>query len=183
MSEEMIVKHCAPTLAGLKTGNMFVADFEDAFVLRESLRHWNCQLWRKGLRFVSLYHRDGRALIYMFRPSRLSQDLQDQMAREVLQNCGYKDHSSPKCLLRLMERFGEKGEFPHEVGLFLGYPPIDVKGFIENKARNAKCVGFWKVYGDEKVARKQFELYRKCTRIYCEQWSRGKNIERLAVAG
>ena len=105
------------------------------------------------------------------------------MAREVLQNCGYKDHSSPKCLLRLMERFGEKGEFPHEVGLFLGYPPADVKGFIENKAQNAKCVGCWKVYGDETVARKQFELYRKCTRIYCEQWSRGKNIERLAVAG
>ena len=182
MSEEMIVKHCAPTLAGLKTGNMFVADFENAFVLREALRHWNCQLRRKGLRFVSLYHRDGRALIYLFRPSRLSQDLQDQIACEVLRNCGYKEQSSPKCLLRLMERFGAEGDFPHEVGLFLGYPPVDVKGFIENKARNAKCVGCWKVYGDEKVARKRFELYRKCTRIYCEMLSKGMNIERLTVA-
>ena len=29
MSEDLIVRHCAPTLAGLKTGNMFSASFAD----------------------------------------------------------------------------------------------------------------------------------------------------------
>ena len=35
----------------------------------------------------------------------------------------------------------ESGEFPHEVGLFLGYPPEDVKGFIDHRANNFKCAG------------------------------------------
>ena len=33
----------------------------------------------------------------------------------------------------------ESGEFPHEVGLFLSYPPEDVKGFIDHRANNFKC--------------------------------------------
>ena len=43
----------------------------------------------------------------------------------------------------------ESGEFPHEVGLFLSYPPEDVKGFIDHRASGFKCAGLWKVYGNE----------------------------------
>ena len=32
----------------------------------------------------------------------------------------------------------ESGEFPHEVGLFLSYPPEDVKGFIDHRANDFK---------------------------------------------
>ena len=39
-------------------------------------------------------------------------------------------------------------KFPHEIGIFLGYPLADVAGFIRNKGRNCKCIGTWKVYGD-----------------------------------
>ena len=46
------------------------------------------------------------------------------------------------------------GEFPHEVGLFLGYPPEDVEGFIENKACSCKLTGYRKVYSDEEKAKK-----------------------------
>ena len=35
----------------------------------------------------------------------------------------------------------ESGEFPHEVGLFLSYPPEDVKGFIDHRANDFKCAG------------------------------------------
>lgn len=38
MSEEMLVRHCAPTLAGLKTGNLFSCEFEDEEAMRFSLR-------------------------------------------------------------------------------------------------------------------------------------------------
>ena len=81
-----------------------------------------------------------------------------------------------------MDRFRQGGEFPHEVGVFLGYPPEDVDGFIGNRACGHKCVGCWKVYGEEEAARKTFAKYQKCTRVYCEQWARGASIERLTVA-
>ena len=60
-------------------------------------------------------------------------------------------------------RLRRESDFPYEVGLFLGYPPRDVEGFIREKARRAKCTGAWKVYGDEEAARKggfQRELQR-----------------------
>ena len=37
----------------------------------------------------------------------------------------------------------ESGEFPHEVWLFLSYPPEDVKGFIDHRASGFKCAGLW----------------------------------------
>ena len=39
------------------------------------------------------------------------------------------------------------------MGLFLSYPPEDVKGFIDHRANDFKCAGLWKVYGDEEKAR------------------------------
>ena len=77
----------------------------------------------------------------------------------------------------------ESGEFPHEVGLFLSYPPEDVLGFILNKACNHKCVGCWKVYSDEQAAKCIFRRYKKCSKIYSQQWEQGKSIEQLTVAG
>ena len=85
-------------------------------------------------------------------------------------------------MVRLACRFREGKEFPHEVGLFLSYPPEDVKGFIDHRANNFKCTGPWKVYGDEGKARSLFAKYKKCTEIYCALWQSGSKLEQLAVA-
>lgn len=85
------------------------------------------------------------------------------------------------CINRLIKKLREEPDFPHEIGLFLGYPLEDVKGFIENKADCSKCSGCWKVYGNEEKALKLFEKYQKCAGIYCAQWKKGMTIERLAV--
>ena len=83
--------------------------------------------------------------------------------------------------MHLAKRLSDSAEFPHEIGLFLGYPIVDVIGFIHNKAQNYKYCGLWKVYGDTEQAQKIFELYKKCERIYYEKWSSGRDIERLTV--
>jgi hypothetical protein len=57
-----------------------------------------------------------------------------------------------------------------------------VRGFIENRAEGCKCVGTWKVYGDEAAARKRFAQYEKCTRIYQTRFCEGRSIERLTVS-
>ena len=76
----------------------------------------------------------------------------------------------------------ESGEFPHEVGLFLSYPPEDVAGFIANNARRCKCAGLWKVYGDEKRARRMFHAFKACTADYCRHLRSGRSLEELVVA-
>lgn len=183
MSEEMIVRHCSPTLAGLKTGNMFTCTFADAAEMRANIRRWNRLLGKKGLRVLPLRFENDRALVYVYRPSRLSRDLQHGTACRLLQERGYGMETTGRCVLQLMKRLRECGEFPHEIGLFLGYPPEDVCGFIENRAGGCKCVGCWKVYGDAEAAEKLFAKYKKCTDVYCAQLAKGKSIERLTVAG
>ncbi len=183
MSEELIVRHCAPTLAGMKTGSMFNCPFKDSAEMQNSIRRLNRLLGKKGLRVLPLQYRNNRALVYIYRPARLSCDLQDSTAYRLLYERGYNMETPGQCVAHLRKRLCECKEFPHEVGLFLGYPPEDVLGFIENRAGGCKCVGCWKVYGDVESAQKIFAKYKKCTDVYCAQLAQGKSIERLTVAG
>ena len=183
MSEEAVILHGAPTLAGIKTGSLFRCEYENAEAMRASLREWNRRFFGKGLRVVPLSFENNRALLYLYRPSRLSRDLNDRAACEILSDCGYCEGSSARCVSCLAKRIRSLKDFPHEIGLFLGYPPEDVRGFMEHRECDLKCVGCWKVYGDEEKAQKTFRLFRKCSRIYRQRWKNGTPIERLTVAG
>lgn len=181
MSEECIIKYCSPTLAGLKTGNMFTCPYRNANEILAFLRKWNVALGVKGIRLLPLRFKSGRALIYVYRPSRLRHDLRDREACRILVERGYCTASCDRCVVRLIERLHECEEFPHEIGLFLGYPTDDVKGFMKN-AGECKLVGCWKVYGDREKAQKLFDRYKKCTQVYCRQWADGKSLRELTVA-
>lgn len=182
MTDKLVVLHCSPTLAGMKTGSMFTCPYISRKELLDDIRSLNRRLVPKGLRVLPLRCSETRALIYVFRPNDLKRDLEDQMAISLLKERGYQDIQMEPCICQLIDRFREDGEFPHEVGLFLGYPPEDVCGFIHNKACGHKCVGWWKVYGDEAAAQKTFNKYKKCTQVYCSLWEQGRTIERLTVA-
>ena len=183
MSEELLVKHCSPTLAGMKTGNLFACSFPNEEEMKECVRCWNRMLTKKGLRVLPLRFQNGRALIYVYRPAKLTADLQHNIAEQLLLERGYSIETSERCIVHLIRRLCEYDEFPHEIGLFLGYPPEDVHGFIENRADGFKCVGCWKVYGDADAAQKTFAKFKKCTDVYRDQFAKGRSIERLTVAG
>lgn len=182
MSEEYVVRQCAPTLAGIKTGSLFPCPYQSRQALMSEIRALNRRLSPKGLILLPVRYLDGKALLYLYRPSNLRQDLKDRLATQVLEQAGYSCSKSEQCLVRLIRRLKENEDFPHEIGLFLSYPPEDVKGFIDNRACNFKCSGLWKVYGDEARAQAMFARFRKCTEIYCKLWQEGSSIEQLAVA-
>lgn len=181
MSEEMILRHCAPTLARIKTANLFTWEVESREELNKALRRYNKRFVKKGLKILPLRYKNGRALIYVYRPSLLSKDLKHSYAKELLGELGYIPQSTGLAIGRLIKRLDEVESFPHEIGLFLGYPAEDVKGFIEDGSRNYKCKGYWKVYSDEEKARKLFEKYRKCTSIYTAMWAQGRSLDKLTV--
>ena len=182
MSEEYVVRQCAPTLAGIKTGSLFPCPYQSRQALMSEIRALNRRLSPKGLILLPVRYLDGKALLYLYRPSNLCQDLKDRLAAQVLEQAGYSCSKSEQCVVRLIRRLKENEDFPHEIGLFLSYPPEDVKGFIDNRACNFKCSGLWKVYGDEARAQAMFARFRKCTEIYCKLWQEGSSIEQLAVA-
>ena len=182
MSEEMFVRQCAPTLAGIKTGSLFRAAYEDKKQLLGQIREINQRLREKGLCLLPLRYSEKRVLLYLYRPTELWRDLNDDKAAEILDAAGYSCTDCDRCVVKLIQRLRGNKDFPHEIGLFLSYPPEDVKGFIDNNAANFKYSGLWKVYGDEKRAKAMFEKFKKCTDIYCRMWQAGVSLDRLAVS-
>ncbi len=182
MSDLTIIEKGAPTLAGIKTANLFPVKFGQRCQLLQGLREFNRKMSGYGIKMVPLRIEDGRALLYLFRTSSLQEDLKDELARNILQGFGYDVDNLDRCLCTLVRRFRKSDDFPHEIGLFLGYPSEDVHGFISNRGANCKCIGCWKVYGDADKARVCFENFKACTRSYVEQFKNGVSLERLVVA-
>ena len=181
MSNEILIRCCAPTMACLKTGNMFTCAFDSRKQMTKELRQLNQRLSHKGLRILPLRWRDGKALLYLYRPKLLEHDLRDPLSRKLLAECGYTGEDANVCLARLISRLRTEEDFPHEVGLFLGYPPADVDGFMHRKDE-CKLSGLWKVYDDVESAIRQFARCRHCTEVYLDCLSRGFSLEKLAVA-
>jgi len=183
MSEDKtIARLCAPTLAGLKTGSLYNYRYDDGEAMRDAIRMWNRRLARKGVSLIPLRYSESRALIYVFRPKLLRRDLCGERTAGILRRFGYAPGSCGECIARLIERIGRGETFPHEIGCFLGYPPEDVEGFIDNRAEGFKAVGYWKVYGDAEKASRTFRIYRRCTDWFCRRLDEGEALEQLAVA-
>ena len=182
MSEEIIVQYGSPTLAGIKTGNLFTCPFKDRGQTMRELRRLNRELVPKGLRVLPLRYSDKRVLVYLYRPDRLEKDLSAAEAADLLEQAGYKFGNANQCVVELIHRLNNlDGEFPHEIGLFLGYPPSDVKSFMASSREGVKCTGCWKAYSNPEEAERIFEKYRKCTRVYRQEMKKGRSLESLAV--
>ena len=182
MSNETLIRCCAPTMACLKTGNMFSCSFESREEMILELRQLNGRLRQKGLCILPLRWDGKKALLYLYRPRQLERDLRHPLSRKLLSECGYQNADVNACLARLRSRLRAGGDFPHEVGLFLGYPPADVDGFMHRKDHYKLC-GLWKVYDDVEAAIRQFERCRRCTESYLRRYAQGCSFDRLLVAG
>ena len=107
------------------------------------------------------------ALVFVFERDGLEKTLQKRDALAVLQRWGYPQEASLLVLLDcLRSQFTrcdvQTDAFPHEIGLFLGYPVEDVLGFVQHKGKNCKFSGYWKVYGNVEHAKKCFRQYDAC---------------------
>jgi len=186
--ETVMLEQCSPVLAGLKPAGLFRYETGDRSDLVRRVKNWNSQLGGKGLHVSVLKDcaRTRQYLVYVWRESKLRAVLAQPEVRAFLAQEGYRLPAAPQecepLLRQLSARLCCGGEFPHEIGVFLGYPLGDVVGFIENQGRNFTCCGCWKAYGDADAAAKRFARLKKCTAVYLRLFNSGTPIARLAVA-
>ena len=186
--ETVMIEQCAPVLASLKPAGLFRYETSDCADLARRVRSWNEQLGEKGLcvRVLKGCVQTHRYLVYVYRESKLRAVLAQPQVRDFLCREGYtlpeqSDDYAP-LLQQLSRRLCCEADFPHEIGVFLGYPLTDVVGFIENQGRNFTCCGCWKAYGDRDAAESLFAQLNKCTKVYLRLFHSGTPIFRLAVA-
>lgn len=186
--ERKIVRHCAPTLAGVKPASLFTCP-APYIVIAEWLDACSCKLARRGVSAEALARRDRTTLVLVCRTKLVERTLAHEQTARYLSSLGYELASCETCLACLRSRFARPyGEalaastFPHEIGLLLGYPFDDVMGFIEGTRQCVAC-GCWKAYGNAQEACERFELFRSCTRRLMERFDAGEDIELLAAHG
>ena len=192
MFEQELIEHCSPTLASIKAASLFTYTYKSLKELHVRVTYWNLKMKRKGITFDILSENVGvnKALIYVYRRADLEKILNRDEIRSFLLNHGYLIYDNEivggvnceNIILQLKKKFEKLNQFPHEIGIFLGYPIGDVKGFIENHGCNCKCTGYWKVYCNEEEATKTFRKYKKCRDIYMNLWISGRSVMQLTVA-
>ena len=159
----MLYCFCAPTIKGIKSATLINFRRKKGENIRELwLEHADEWLDPLGLEWILLDEHSScdNALVLVYRRGLLAKALGCDKACDILRSHGYPLHDVDACLECLREKF--RDSFPHEIGLFLNYPPDDVRGFMEDRcAENLASPGYWKVYGNPDEARRVFSEYRK----------------------
>ena len=154
-SPEHIAKNfifsASPVLAGIKPAALL------------SLQSACLDAWKRkkrslcedtGLSAIEICRGTTAFTLLLYDAGSLSRTLHDPMARRLLKKYGYPvDTGIAKQLSHLKSRFHARcvssdgaQTFPHEIGIFLGYPPADVAAFIKTGGEGCLCCRYWKVY-------------------------------------
>lgn len=153
--EKSMAYHLAPAMLGIKPACLMSME-KNKDGLEENVELFNSRAYTKGMKLTVLC---------------------ECKSRKLLESFGYDSRMTlEQQLERLSGRISASEDFPHEIGLFLGYPVDDVTGFIQNKGRNYLLCGYWKVYSDENRARRIFSNYDKCRNYLCNKLAQGESI-------
>ena len=176
---EVIANQCAPVLADVKPSNLLIltSEEEELFCQMEEL---------PGILSLCLYEGEKKSTWLLYRKDRLESALVWPQTGKFLQQYGYRmvQESLNEKLERLQSRFTAykegRASFPHEMGIFLGYPLGDVKGFIEHQGKDYLCSGYWKVYQNEGKAKRTFQLYQSVRDAVLQMITAGSNLYEIS---
>ena len=149
---------CAPVISGIKISNLLT-------IPAKSLRELSVVLKKTELSFRILYPGRERLVILIYREAKLREYLAREEVMAFIYKCGYETSNISKIFTVFVKRYMRymelKQDFPHELGLFLGYPIEDVEGFIKENGKNYLYSGYWKVYKDTELKIRLFKDYER----------------------
>lgn len=181
MLERALIDHGSPTLANMKVGSLFTAPCADAEAFRAEFARVQAALASRGVSLTVLRVLDARALVYVYRAEALASLLSGAEVQSFLRLMGYDRFSPDEALAFLRQRLADSPCFPHEIGVFLGYPLSDVAAFMRDGGRGCRCSGCWKAYTNECEALRTFQRYKACRAAYQALFRAGWPLERLTV--
>lgn len=174
-----VVTQCAPVLKGVKISNLITMKTGGWRKIRAYLK-------KSRIICIPLYADAEKEVLFLYRYEQLERHLKNREVREFLRSCGYESFEVASVLVRLRRRYqlyaGISKEFPHELGVLLGYPVGDVQGFIDNRGENSLTSRYWKVYQNPKEAEKIFDLYDRVKEQALKEIMCGRTLSHVAVS-
>ena len=179
--EQTLAHHCAPSLTGIKPADLVCWKPPEQEGMK-LLGYYAGALFRRGICLRVLGYSGGRMMLLIFRKRELEKCLEQPQVQDMLTQAGYPQGAEMEQLLMVLRRRLAQSGFPHEIGLFLGYPPVDVEGFQRDAGRNCKFSGLWKVYGDVEQTKQSFERFHRCRAALLRRLEQGYSLEQVFPA-
>ena len=137
-----------------------------------------------GISYRRLSAAEGRCLVLFYREKELSEYVNRVGIRSFIREFGYIEMGLDEMLERLSCRTAlfsrEEIGYPHEIGIFFGYPVEDVQGFMRNAGREYLFLGYWKVYSNPMAAKMIFKEYDQAKVCAVNEFLTGKSIKDIA---
>ena len=133
--------------------------------------HGNELLEETPLFAVELLDRGSSMLILFCHKIHFEEHIARRDITALLKRAGYGNEITPHGICRELGKRLQKGSFPHEIGLLLGYPPKDVAAFMGLIRIPFTCQGPWKIYGNPGASLRLAERFRQCRDLMAEQLS------------
>lgn len=174
--EFQIAFQCAPLITGLKESNLLNIGTMEYPRMKEVFKDSELSVYPLGIHA-------GRITVFLYHPDRLEAFFSKESVQALLHEIGYTDTNLKQVLpvfrAHYQQYLREKKVFPHEMGLLLGYPPEDVKGFICNQGKNYLYSGYWKVYDRPHEKIRLFKKYEHSREKLIQLLSYGMRIEEI----
>ncbi|KMT22083.1 DUF3793 family protein [Clostridium cylindrosporum] len=174
--EKILALHCSPTLVGIKPSNLISCYKKHYSNIPYLIKTYNTVLNKKNIFLEILCEYKSYYLILVYNKNLLNSILMNPSCQGFLKLNGYPDINILDAINTLKHKVLNINNFPHEIGLFLGYPLDDIIGFIENKGQSYKFYGYWKVYSNEEYAKSLFNQYDKCRESFVSKLLLGNSI-------
>lgn len=157
-----LVESLAPIVLGVKPSELLnVAQVEkDLWEEFKSLFMKNQELKVKEIRELN-----GRLQVIFFQSRVLDSVLREESIQDFLGTMSYPKKYSLESYLNLLKKRIISDDFPHEVGVFLGYPLKDVLGFMGILTLPYRETMGWRIYGDEKPSIEVYSKYAQARSI------------------
>lgn len=182
--ELSVVRYASPALCKIKPACLFSVPLsaffaQDSSDCKKHLKLMQDILSKQDTKIT--YTKRGKNLLFLVYDETLLQEvLSATDSVRYLEQKGYPQDMGLDGILReLLLRLSVSRAFPHEVGLFLGYPVYDVIAFERDAGRNAKRTAYWQVYGNVEEAEQKAHLYRDCCSKCMKFWSCGVSVSEM----
>lgn len=182
MLEFLIANHCAPALAGIKPANIVMCKKYNIPNIDKQIHMLNKQLNIRDIYIDIICERSNRTMIIVYRKSILEKHLQERKNKAFLEQYGYKNLKSTADYLDFLKSRINCDFFPHEIGVFLGYPLRDIYCFINHRDEGCVLTGDWKVYHNAEEAKKLFERFKTCKKALSDKVASGKSLAQIFCA-
>jgi len=160
--QELLIR-LSPTILGVKPAELLNVKLGDLDKCRLYFQEYGSIKFIEIKDFANIYRRQ----LFFYHPEYLSEVLKQKANQLFLKEVGYPLNFELNMYLKILIKKLQSNVFPHEIGIFLGYPLKDVLGYMGVVPLKLVKIKGWKYYGSENLSTIQYQKYLKARDVFC----------------